>query len=179
MRITLVSIKAVVVLLLVVVCIAAAPVFAADVSGAGATKSCGLHVTENGVLVKDGKPFYGIGVDYFSAFYRALEKPGDTSYREGFKGLGKYKIPVARVMACGFWPSENQLYFKDKKHYFELMDDVVKSARENGVGLYLSLFWNPSCVPDMVGEPCNQWGNPNSKTHAFMRQYVRTSLPGI
>ena len=28
-------------------------------------------------------------------------------------------------------------------------------------------------VPDLVGEPCDQWGNPESKTHEFMRTYVR------
>ena len=28
-------------------------------------------------------------------------------------------------------------------------------------------------VPDLVGESCNQWGNPESKTRQFMRTYVR------
>jgi len=27
-------------------------------------------------------------------------------------------------------------------------------------------------VPDLVGEPINKWGDPDSKTHAFMRRYV-------
>ena len=36
-----------------------------------------------------------------------------------------------------------------------------------------SFFWHTACLPDLVGEPRNQWGNPDSKTIAFMRQYTR------
>src|ERR1051325_6795005 len=36
-----------------------------------------------------------------------------------------------------------------------------------------SLFWHMSIVPDLVGEPCNRWGDPNSRTIAFMREYTR------
>ena len=28
-------------------------------------------------------------------------------------------------------------------------------------------------MPDLVGEPRNQWGNPQSKTRQFMRTYIR------
>jgi hypothetical protein len=35
------------------------------------------------------------------------------------------------------------------------------------------LFWLYACVPDLVGEPMDQWANPNSKTQAWMRHYVR------
>jgi hypothetical protein len=49
---------------------------------------------------------------------------------------------------------------------------VVRSAEQHGVGLIPSLFWYLACVPDLVGEPIDQWGNPGSKTHAFMREYV-------
>ncbi len=132
----------------------------------------GLTVVD-GVFIRDGKPYKGVGVNYFDAFARTLANPKDTSYREGFKTLAKYNIQFCRVMWGGFWPSEDKLYFKDKKAYFKLMDGVVKSAEENGVGLIPSLFWNQSTVPDMVNEPCNQWGNPNSKTIAFMRNYVK------
>jgi hypothetical protein len=29
-----------------------------------------------------------------------------------------------------------------------------------------------ACFPDLVDEPCSAWGDPNSKTLAFMRQYI-------
>lgn len=132
----------------------------------------GLQV-KDGTLTKDGKPFRGIGVNYFTAFYRTLSDPKDTSYQDGFKVLKEHNIPFARFMACGFWPKENDLYRRDKQAYFKLMDGVVKSAEENGIGLIPSFFFCYSTVPDIVGEPMIEWGNPKSKTIAFMRNYTR------
>lgn len=52
------------------------------------------------------------------------------------------------------------------------MDGVVRAAEKHGVGLVPSLFWHMPCVPDLVGEPMDQWGNRKSQTHAWMRRYV-------
>jgi hypothetical protein len=49
----------------------------------------------------------------------------------------------------------------------------VKAAERRGVGLVPSLFWYMSTVPDLVGESCDQWGNPGSKTIVYMREYAR------
>jgi endo-1,4-beta-mannosidase len=53
------------------------------------------------------------------------------------------------------------------------LDDVVRSAEENNVGLIPSFFWAGFAVPDVVGEPVNRWGDPDSQVHAFMKNYVR------
>ncbi len=132
----------------------------------------GLQVNKDGILIHNDKRYRGIGVNYFDAFYRTLLNPKDTSYREGFKTLAKYHIPLARMLATGFYPVNCKLYLQDPKAYFKLMDDVVKCARENHVGLIMSLFWAMPTVPDLVGQPCNQW-RPNSKTIAFMRRYIK------
>lgn len=147
------------------------PIVMLILSVSGACSS--LQVNKNGTLIQNGKPFRGIGVNYFDAFYRTLNNPDDISYRAGFKTLAEYKIPFVRFMACGFWPSENDLYFKDKERYFKLLDSVVKAAEENGVGLIPSLFFNTCTVPDMMNEPLDQWGNPKSKTIEFVRTYTR------
>lgn len=141
-------------------------------SAHAASRQLGLAV-RGGLLVKDGKPFRGIGVNYFDCFYRTLANPKDTSYREGFKVLKEHGIPFARFMACGYWPKDNELYLTDKQAYFKLMDGVVKSAEEQGIGLIPSFFFCYSTVPDIVGEPMIEWGNPKSKTIAFMRGYTR------
>ena len=133
----------------------------------------GLTVSESGVLLKDGEPYRGMGINYFSAFSRRLQNAEDTSYREGFKELSSRGIPFVRFMACGFWPSDWKLYFSDKDAYFELMDDVVNAAEEHGIGIIPSLFWYHGCLPDLVEESHDQWGNPESKTIALMRQYTR------
>ncbi|HUT34294.1 MAG TPA: cellulase family glycosylhydrolase [Planctomycetota bacterium] len=139
----------------------------------GPPKARGLTVARDGTLRRDGKPFRAVGVNYFDAFYRTLRNPNDTSYFEGFTELARLGIPFARFMACGFWPNDWELYFADKPRYFHFLDGVVQAAEQNGVGLIPSLFWHSAVVPDIVGEPRDQWGNPDSKTHAFMRQYVR------
>jgi cellulase (glycosyl hydrolase family 5) len=130
-------------------------------------------VVEGGILNKDGMPYRGIGVNYFNAFLRTLTKPGDDTYRQGFQTLRQqYDIPFIRFNAGGFWPSNWKLYLEDKQRYFALMDAFVQEAEDQGLGLIPSLFWYYACVPDLVGEPMDQWGNPQSKTHAFMRAYV-------
>jgi len=133
----------------------------------------GLTVAADGTVVRDGKPYVGVGVNYFDCFLRALIDPRDTSYTTGFATLARYEIPFARYAACGFWPKEMSLYLSDRVEYFRRLDAVVGAAKEHGIGLIPSLFWNLSCVPDLVGEPCDQWGNSQSKTREFMRQYVR------
>lgn len=132
----------------------------------------GLTIGAGGALLKDGKPYYGVGINYFSAFVRRLENPEDTTYRQGFADLAKHGIPFVRFAACGFWPKNWKLYLEDKEAYFRLLDDVIKAAEEHDIGLIPSLFWYYACVPDIVGEPMNQWGNSESKTIGFMRRYT-------
>jgi len=132
-----------------------------------------LKAGPEGSLVKTGRPFRAIGVNYFSCFGRTLERADDTSYNEGFRVLAEHKIPFARFSATGFWPKDMALYQTDREEYFRRLDGVVASAEKRGIGLIPSLFWYFACVPDLGGEPMSQWGNPQSKTHAWMRQYVK------
>ena len=131
----------------------------------------GLSV-QRGVLVLKGKPYSGIGANYFSLFARTLKTPSDTSHREGLERLGKAGIPFVRFMASGFWPVDWDPYLRDKDAYFKRLDRVVKAAEDNQVGLIPSLFWHMSTVPDIVGEHMDQLGNRDSKTIAFVRQYT-------
>jgi len=133
----------------------------------------GLSVSPEGVLLREGAPYRGLGVNYFDCFYRTLSDPANTSYDAGFAALAERHIPFVRFMCSGFWPSDNKLYFENNEAYFQRLDAVVQSAEKHGIGLIPSLFWNMNTVPDLVHEPCDQWGNPASKTHEFMRQYVR------
>jgi len=132
-----------------------------------------LVVDDQGRVLKDGKPYRAIGVNYFNAFLRNIQDADDTSYREGFDELAKRGIPFIRFNAGGFWPKEWRLYRDDPEEYFRRMDAFVAAAEEKGIGLVPSLFWWYACVPDLAGESCNQWGNPDSKTVALMRQYVK------
>lgn len=143
------------------------------VCGAEPADVAPIRVGEGGVLLRNGEAYRGIGINYFSAFSRRLHHPEDRSYAAGFRVLAEYEIPFARFMACGFWPMDFALYREDKEAYFRVMDDVVRAAEAEGIGLIPSLFWFVAAVPDLVGEPVSAWGDGASKTRAFMRQYTR------
>ena len=133
----------------------------------------GLFVNERGDLLLRGTPFHGVGVNYYDAFARTLGPAAPTHYDAGFRELAARRIPFARFSAGGFWPNDWGLYQTNRSEYFARLDAVVQSAERHGVGLIPSLFWHESAVPDLVGEPCNRWGDPASRTIAFMRQYTR------
>ena len=132
----------------------------------------GLYV-ENGKLMKDNQPYYGMGVNYFDAFYRNIKTESDLSYQQGFKELKENNIPFVRFMAGGYWPVEWDLYLTDKVTYFSRLDALVETAENEGIGLIPSLFWAYYTVPDIVQESVNQWGNPESATSAFMKTYIQ------
>jgi hypothetical protein len=131
----------------------------------------GLYVRA-GVVMRAGKPYRGIGANYFSLLARVLKNPDDDSSLKNLDALGKAGIPFVRFMAGGFWPSEMKLYQQDKEEYFRRFDKVVHAAETAHVGLIPSLFWNTSTVADLCGEPLDQYGNPDSKSIAFIRQYT-------
>lgn len=131
-----------------------------------------ITVSADGVFMRDNKPYYGIGINYFNAFYRTIQNNYDKTYTYGLKYLGDNKIPFIRFSVNGFWPNDLLLYKNNKTLYFSLLDQFVASAETNNIGLIPSLFWFYAAVPDLMGEHINQWGNPNSKTIAFMRTYT-------
>jgi len=131
----------------------------------------GLSV-QGGVLMKDGRPYRGIGANYFSLFARLLKDPADASSLENLKALSRAGVPFVRFMCGGFWPADHKLYLEDREAYFKRLDLVVRCAEENKIGLIPSLFWHTSTVPDLVGEPLDQLGNPESKSIALIRRYT-------
>ena len=133
----------------------------------------GLVANERGELLLDGTPFHGVGVNFYDAFTRSLRSVALTNYDNGFWELAARKIPFARFSAGGYWPKDWDLYQTNRAEFFARLDGVVQSAERHGIGLIPSLFWCWSTVPDLVGEPCNRWGDTNSRTIAFMRQYTQ------
>lgn len=128
---------------------------------------------KNETIIKNCKSYKAIGVNYFDAFYRVLKDPEDKSYIQGFEKLSKNGIPFVRMMASGFWPKDWELYFKNKEKYFALLDNVVNTAKGYNVGIIMSLFWKVSTLPDLMGEPIGAWGDPESKTIKFMKEYAK------
>jgi hypothetical protein len=71
-------------------------------SGALMAGAGGLSDGPNATVLRYGKPFSGIGMNYFNCFLRRLETPGDTSYDAGFATLSAKGIPFVRFSAAGF-----------------------------------------------------------------------------
>ena len=150
---------------LALLCLASAALFAAD---------AGPRVTvKDGKVYRDGHIYRGIGVNYCDLFQELIPNGKETRTLNGLRFLGEKKIPFVRFWACGFWPSDWDLYFKDKDEWFRRMDLVVQTAEQAGVGLIPDLFWNTSDYPQFAGEFQDQWGNRDSKTHEFMRTYIK------
>lgn len=133
----------------------------------------GLSVGSRGELLLDGKPYRGIGVNYYDLFARTLQEPPNTNYEAGLSALAERRIPFVRFSAGGYWPGDWGLYQTNRAEHFARLDRVVRSAERHGIGLIPSLFWLSSTVPDLVGEPSSRWGDVHSRTYAFMLQYTR------
>ena len=132
----------------------------------------GLSANAQGLVVKDGKLYRAIGVNFFDAFMRTFNAPSDTSYRAGFQVLANHKIPYARVSMAGFAPNDYKLYLTNPTEYFRRMDGVVQAAADYHVGIIADLFWNNSVCADVAGEHMNAYENPTSATYTFMRKYI-------
>lgn len=128
-----------------------------------------LKVSSDGQFIRDSKPYYGIGVNYFDAFYRLLRND-NTSYIEGLKTLSENNIPFIRFTLLGFWPRDMNKYLANKQEFYRKLDRFIAEAEKNKIGLIPTFFWNYATIPDVVGERVNQWENPDSKTLALMKQ---------
>ena len=132
--------------------------------------SPGLSVRE-GHFILNGQPYRGVGANYFDLFRRVLHKPDDTSSLAGLHQLAQAGIPFVRF-ALAFDNRDWELYFKDRAEFFRRLDIIVRAAEREKVGLIPSFFWSFMGLPDRVGETRDQWGNPDSKTSAQMREIV-------
>ncbi len=135
--------------------------------------SLGLTVDSRGVLIRNGAPYRGVGVNYYDAFLRTLRNPDDVSYREGFAQLGAHGIPFARMAAGGYTGKDLQLCLTDREAYFQKLDAVIQSAQKSNVGLIASVFWSIAAVSEAVHEPRERWADAQSATRKFMRQYTQ------
>jgi hypothetical protein len=134
-----------------------------------------LTVSPEGVLLKDGLPYRAVGVNIADPFHRLWMNPREgTSYDRDFATLEAEGIPFARMPATYYSADALQQYVRNREDYLKKLDGVVKSAEAHDVGLIMDLFWYDAAVPDLVREPRSAWGDRDSKTMAFMREYTRT-----
>jgi hypothetical protein len=132
----------------------------------------GLYVRD-GVLMKDGRPYLAIGANYQTLFGKLLKNKNDTSSLNKLAHLASAGIPFVRYRACGFAPANDQLYLQDRPEFFRRMDQVVRCAEQNNIGLIPSLFWRLATVSELLRENRDQLGNPDSRANQFIRQFTQ------
>lgn len=146
----------------VAVCCAVAP--------AQSPTPLGLSQKE-GVLFLNGQPYRGVGANYFDLFLRTLHDPNNATSLTGLEKLAKAGIPFVRF-ALNYSENDWAVYFKNPQEYFRRLDRVVQTAEKAKIGLIPSFFWHFMIFPDLANEPRDQWGNPESQTHARMRRFT-------
>ena len=132
----------------------------------------GLYVS-NGVLMRQGKPYHGIGANYNTLFGQLLQNKDNTSTLDKLARLGKAGIPFVRFRASGFGPENQKLYLTNRAEFFRRMDQVVHCAEQNQIGLIPSLFWRLATVSEVVGEKRDRLDSLDGKANAFMVQFTR------
>ncbi len=85
---------------------------AAGQAEAAPAEGPGLTVRD-GKLLKAGKPYRGVGVNYCDLFQELIHDGENARTLQGLRFLGEKKIPFVRFWCGGFWPSDWDLYFQD------------------------------------------------------------------
>lgn len=130
----------------------------------------GLAVSDGRFLLA-GRPYRGVGVNYYDLFTRLAAKPTDESSLAGLAMLGRAGVPFVRFNAGAFSAKEWERSLRDPAAHFVAMDRVVRAAEQAGVGLIPSFFWTKH-LATASGERMSDWGRTDSRTLATMRDYT-------
>ena len=154
-------------------------------SGAPGEAPYGMYAVGND-LYRNGSKLHAIGVNYFTASYYPLvayQRDDDEAVfrclgvtRDNFALLRDYEMPCARIAFSGFDSGQIRPYFDPATHdgYLAVLDEVVKEAERNGIGLLPSFFWSWNMISDLVGEHLVEGlGAPGTNSWHFMEYYIR------
>ena len=130
----------------------------------------GLYM-ENGVLMREGEAFAGIGVNFYGAFGNYFLNK-NNEFDEMFALLAGYGIEYCRINIGLYWPIDYAKWNQNKQHYFDCMDTVIRSAEQHHIGIICSFFWHWQGISDYFDEAGKAWGNEKSKTRKYMAQYT-------
>lgn len=135
----------------------------------------GIHVTAEGQMTLGGKPLYLAGVNCYNLYNQCLERNAVGSVNTAKAALDilkSYDVKVIRFN-CGNYDHTGITFYKQHKdECLQLLAAIADYAEELQIGLIPSLFWLDRAVPDYFDEPIRAWGNKDSQTVAFMKEYT-------
>jgi|GEM_PF-249419 len=121
-----------------------------------------------------GKPLYCCGINCFDLFTGCLDG-GFIPERieKAVEVIAEQKMPVVRLTLAPFYPFWMHYYTETTKEYFDSMEMLFDLCDEKHILLIPTLFWNFECFNQYCDEPLAAWGDPSSKTYAFMLAYTQ------
>lgn len=125
-------------------------------AGAG-TLVAGSRVLKSvsGKLLCDGVEIREMGVCAYQQLTNHVLGTSQ-SYLDEFPLIAKAGFRFVRVMGGPLWPSEwTASYGANKAQYFQRIKQVLDCAKENGLGIVLSIFWRHATQADLANERVN------------------------
>lgn len=138
-----------------------------------------LTIDSNKDFLLDGKKAYAHGINYPNAIVNLVSVSEESlpaiknKYCADLDVFKKYDIPFFRAPLSGYWASTWQLYVTDSYEYFKRLDFLVEEAEKRNIGIIFTFLNSQFSIPDIKKEKVSEWGNRNSETRAFFKEFVR------
>ncbi|MBN1344378.1 MAG: cellulase family glycosylhydrolase [Phycisphaerae bacterium] len=102
-------------------------------------------------LLLQGKPLRLVSVNKFDLFLQSLDGGQKRQWVSAVEEAAQRGFTAIRFAGVGFYPS-NMRNWSNEKVYWGRFDELVRTAKANGVYLIPTIHWNTYLFPDMAGE---------------------------
>ena len=133
----------------------------------------GITLDSQGNFMMNGKPFCAYGVNSYTMIYNRQLDPTDESYKDAFRTLKKYNIPIIRTPVTYEPMSYYELYLKDPDAFFEGAVRIIAEAEKSHIGMIVILV-NSARYTSMLGEKPCAVGDMKSKSMAYQIEQAET-----
>lgn len=123
--------------------------------------------------------FYETGVNCYDLFLSSISRDGtswkfDTSLpQEILSVLKRHEVSVVRFSGCVYYAEDIPAYVENKQRYLTTLARIASLAEQYEIGLIPSIVWQYRAIPNYCGEGTAAWGRADSRTIAFMKEYVK------
>ena len=125
-------------------------------------------------MLLGGKPLYVTGVNCYNLFVQCHDSDGMKTERmeQTVEVLKKEQVPIVRFSGSPYYPGQFHFYFDQKQKFLENLEHLASLCDEAHILLVPSIFWQTNSAPAYYEEDPTAWGDPSSKTYAYMLSYT-------
>ncbi len=144
--------------------------------------SAGLQVRggEEPAFWLGDEKFYETGVNCYDLFLASISRNDDASWsfdtsltQDMMRILKRNEVGVIRFSGCVYYAQDIPAYVENRQRYLATLARIANLAEQYRIGLIPSIIWQYRAIPDYCGEGTAAWGRADSRTIAFMKEYVR------